>query len=135
MEESKKLKMVANGFLGNSYLSIGTPDSTKCIRVSNSFQRHRKATDSPYKLISSTHCKLVSIGRIYIDCIQPHFLLFLFCHHQLPLRVEKHKSYILPKIQMVMASDSRESNVCFEHKTKSHSHIFTKCYFGDGKKM
>lgn len=84
----------------------GTAGSTQCITISNS-QRSKTATDSPYKLVSSTHCKLVGVGRIHIDCIQPHLLLLFFCHHQFPSRVEKYKRYILPKIQTVMARENR----------------------------
>lgn len=46
----------------------------------------------------------MGIGRIHIDCIQPHFLLLFFCHHQFPLRIEKHLSYILQKIEVVRGS-------------------------------
>lgn len=114
--------------------------STQYITVSNS-QRHKRATDSPYKLVSSTHCKLVGIGRIHIDCIQPHLLLLFFCHHQFPSRVEKYKSYILQKIQIVMASENKDSNAHTANKKPNRFSLgkkersgFVCSYIGTRKK-
>lgn len=130
----RNLKRVVNGFPGNSYLSTGKPGSTQCISVSNC-QRHRRAfrltlqTDLVHPLQTGGYWQ--DSHRLYTA---PLSSLSLLSPPASYLRVEKRKSYILPQIQMVMANESRDSNVCFAHKTKLPSHIFTKCYFGDEKK-
>ena len=47
------------------------------------------STDSPDKLISASHSKLVGVGWVHVDGVQTHFLLLFLCHNQFPLRDEE----------------------------------------------
>lgn len=66
--------------------------------------------NSPNKLISSTHCKLVGIGRVHVDCIQTHFLLLLFCHHQFPSKSRKRIQLYSPKTQGELSTAAQIRN-------------------------